>query len=348
MSRRLCRTVRPWRRAAANVAGILVLVGACAFAPGSAAAEQIKIGLIRIATGGPLFIAQEKGYFAAEGLDAELVYFDSAQPIAVATVSGDIDFGAAGLTAGFYSLAGQGALRIIAGSIREVPGFQFVGYLASNRAYEAGLRSPKDFAGRAVAVPQIGSANHYNVSLLAEKYGFDLKGIRLLPLQSLPNVATAIAGGQADAGPLNATLAIPLVQRGDAKLIGWVGDETPWQFGAVWTATKTTNDKRDIVQRFLRAHQKGARDYHDAWADANDKRKDGPTAPEVLALTAKYLGQPPEQVKLGIVYVDGDARLDVKDILHQIAWYKSQGMVKPDIDGDQIVDKRYVVPLSER
>lgn len=42
---------------------------------------------------GPIFIALEKGYFAAEGLAAEFVPFDN--PIASAVVAGDIDFGAA-------------------------------------------------------------------------------------------------------------------------------------------------------------------------------------------------------------------------------------------------------------
>src|SRR5579864_92757 len=218
------RMFAPFKILIGAISGV-ALFAAGALAPSSAAAETIKIGLIKIGTGGPMFVAQEKGYFSAEGLTADFVYFDSAPPIAVAAVSGDIDFGTAGLTAGFYSLAGQGALRIIAGASREAPGFHVVAYLASNRAYEAGLRSPKDFAGHAIAIPQFGSANHYNVSLIAEKYGFDMKSVRLLALQSLSNVGTAIAGGQADAGPLNATMAMALARRGDAKIIGWVGDE---------------------------------------------------------------------------------------------------------------------------
>lgn len=330
---------------AVSGAGLLAMT---ALAPSAAAAETIKIGLIKIGTGGPFFVAQERGYFAAEGLAAEFVWFESAPPIAVATVAGAVDFGTGGLTAGFYSLAGQGALRIVAGAISEAPGFQFVGYLASNRAYDAGLRSPKDFAGHAIAVPQIGSANHYNVSLVAAKYRFEMSSLRLLALQSLPNVATAIVGGQADAAPLNATMALPLVQRGEAKLIGWVGDETPWQFGAVWTATKSANDKRDMVARFLRAYRKGTREYYEAFSGADGKRADGPKAPEVEAIIAKYIGEPLEQAKHDIVYVDPEARIDTQDVLHQISWYRSQGMIKGEFDGGTIIDQRYVVPLPER
>jgi hypothetical protein len=60
------------------------------------------------------------------------------------------------------------------------------------------------------------------------------------------------------------------------------------------------------------------------------------------------LRSPVEQVKQGIVYIDPEARLDVKDVLHQIAWYRGQGLVKGDVDGDQVIDKRYVVPLPTK
>ena len=34
--------------------------------------------------------------------------------------------------------------------------------------------------------------------------------------------------------------------------------------------------------------------------------------------------------------------LDMKDILHQTAWYQSQGMVKLEVDGDRIIDRRFI------
>ena len=58
----------------------------------SIAAEPIKIGVVRSNGGIPAIIAKEKGYFAAEGVDAQLIFFDSAQPISVAVASGDCDF----------------------------------------------------------------------------------------------------------------------------------------------------------------------------------------------------------------------------------------------------------------
>jgi NitT/TauT family transport system substrate-binding protein len=324
-----------------------VALAALAFASASAVAEPIKIALLKQGGSGPLFIAQEKGYFAAEGVPAELVYFEAGQAIAVAVVSGDIDFGVVGISGGFYSLAGQGALRIIAGAYREAPGFPLFAVIASNRAYNAGLKSYKDLPGHSAVVTAIGSAGHYTLALIAEKFGFDLASLRIVPTQSTSNSNSAVAGGQVDAGVQLASTAIPILQNGAVKLLGWAGDEVPWQLAVAFTATKTANDRRDTIESFLRAYRHGARAYHDAFIGADEKRADGPTASEITAIIAKYNGLSIEQVGRAIAYVDPDARLDVRDVLHQIAWFKSQGMLKGEIDGDAIIDKRYVVPLPE-
>jgi len=340
--------VSHWRRTGANFFAALILFAACAVASGRAIAETVKVGAVRAASNSPLYIAQERGYFAAEGVPAELVFFDAAQPIAVATVAGAIDFGVASPTGGFYSLASQGALRIIAASFREIPGFHFFGYFVSSRAYEAGLKSSRELAGHSVALTQIGSPQHYILGLLAEKYRFDLKGLRLLPVQSVPNQLSAVAGGQADATvtAMNPAM-VAMIQKGDVRVLGWAGDETPWQAAAAFTATKTADQRGDTVARFLRAYRKGVRDCHDAFTGPGETRKDGATATEIAAIIAKYTGNTIDEIKRGVPYFDPEARLDVKDVLHQIAWYKAQGMVKPEVDGEAIIDRRYVIPLRE-
>lgn len=329
------------------IALLLVAASSLGFA---AHAQTIKVGAVKVAGLSPPFIAQEKGYFAAAGLSAELVWFDAAQPVAVATVSGDVDFGVAAVTAGFYNLAGQGALKIIAAAAHEAPGFHSQAYLTSARADAAGLKSIKDLPGHSFALTGAGAPPVYVVgALVAEKYGFDFKSIKLIPVQTLPNIVTALAGGQADFTVMSPTSGLtPLLQRGDVKLMGWVGDETPWQFAVTFTSTKMANDRPELVKKFLEAYRKGARDIHDAYAGANDARKDGPNAASVTAIIAKYIDQSVADVAAAIPYLDAEARLDSKDIRRQVAWYKSQGLIKDNVDANAIIDERYVVPLPSR
>ncbi len=313
--------------------------------PGMAHAETVKIGTVKVAAAGPTFVAAEKGFFAAEGLMPEFVFFEAPQPVAVAVVSGDLDFGQAAATAALYTFGGQGAIKIVAGIAREVPGFPLNAFVASNRAYEAGLTSYTALPGHTVAVGTIGSPGHYILGRLAEKYGFDLKSLQLQPLQSIPNIISAISGGQSDASITAVNGVLPAIQHGDMKLLGFAGDVLPWQVGTLIVSTKTAAERGDTIKRFLRAASKGAKLYHDAFTGPDEKRLDGPTAPEILAILSKYIGQPPEVVARGVSYNDSAMRLDVKDVLHQIAWYKSQGMVKGDFDPNAMIDMRYVVPL---
>lgn len=310
------------------------------------AAETIKIGGAKTASGGPAYIAIEKGYFAAEGLDAQVLFFDSAMPIAVAAVSGDIDVGTTGLSAGFYNLAGQGALRIIGAQGHESPGFHTIGFFVSRRAYDTGLTSLRALAGHTIGLGQFGTPGHYVLGATAEKYGITLASLHLVALQSNANVISAMLGGQIDGTvTVLATPLIPLIDKGDIHVLSWVGDEMAFQDRAIFVATKTADQRHDMLERFLRAYRRGAQDYHDAFIGPDGRPKDGPTAAATVALIAKYVQQSPEQVRAGIAFIDPQLRVNVADVLRQIAWYKAQGMLKPDVDGNKILDQRYVVPL---
>ena len=324
----------------------LALALCCFAAAVASAAEPIKIGVVKTLAVGPIFVAVAHGDFAAAGLAPEIVYFDAAQPIAVACAAGDIDFGVTGLSAAFYSLAGDGGLRIIAAGNREMPGFKNAGYLASNRAYEAGLRSLKDLAGHSVAVTQRGGMLDYDLALALERSHVDPTKVRILALQSNANMTSALAGGQTDAAVFPVTPAMVVLGKGSAKLLGWVGDIVPYgQANAAFTTRKIADGRTETVKRFLAAYEKGARAYHDAFAGANEERRDGPTAAAILAILEKYTGEPATAIDAAIPWVDAEARLDMADIHHQIAWFRDQGMIKGAVDADKIIDRRFVMPL---
>ena len=320
----------------------LALLGTVA-AP-SPRAETIKIGLLKTSSSAVTVIAIKRGYFAAEGLDAQLVPFDAAEPVAVAAASGDIDFGITGLTAGLYALASQ--IRIISGHLQEHPGFHANAIVASNKAYDAGLKTVKDLAGHSVGVTQIGSSLHYSVALVAEKSGIALDSLRIVPLQANANVASAVSGGQVDAAATLGNFASPAVERGAVKLLAWAGDIAPWQFGALITSAKLADGNPNRVKRFLAAMHKAQGDYHDAFTAPDGTRQDQAEAPAIFAILAEYLGQTVEQIRPALAYVDGQGRIDVDDVMHQIAWYGAHGFIKNAADSAKIVDRRFVVPMS--
>jgi NitT/TauT family transport system substrate-binding protein len=304
-----------------------------------------RVGVLRLSSSVPVFIAQDKGYFRDAGLDVELKFFDAAQPVAVATTAGDVDFGVTAFTAGLYNLAGKGTLKVIGGMSREKAGYPLIGYFASNKAYANGLKTPKDLAGKRVAVTQIGSSFHYSLGLLADRDGFKLSDIKIVPLQSLSNVAAALKGETVDAALLPASAARKLMDDGGAKLLGWVGDQTPWQLGAVFASPKTLG-KKALVAKFLAAIARADREYHDVIlaavvdgkAPVNDKTR------PLLEIIAKYTNLPLEQVVGNCAYIDPDGKLDVKNVAHQIEWLQGQGFVDKGVTVEAIIAKDFVKP----
>src|SRR2546427_165710 len=136
----------PMRRLLAAVSALAVLLAA-----GPAAAlEKVGVGVLRFVSSGALFVAVERGYFREEGLDLDLKFFDAAQPIAVAVVTGDVQFGLTAFTAGLFNLAGKGGLKIVAAQAKEAKGYEGNAILAANAAWERGLRRPEDLAGRSL------------------------------------------------------------------------------------------------------------------------------------------------------------------------------------------------------
>ncbi|MBV9136226.1 MAG: ABC transporter substrate-binding protein [Hyphomicrobiales bacterium] len=338
----------PSRRAA-------LLAGAAALMPlGRGRAqenlEKVKLGSLRFVSSGAVFIALERGYFKEEGLDVVPSFFDAAQPIAVATASGDLDLGVTAFTAGFFNLAGKGALKIIAAQAREAKGYEGNIVLVSNAAWDKGFRDVSEYAGHSIGITQIGSSFHYQIGQIAAAKGIDLKRITIRPLQSLLAMAAALKTGQVDSLIIAPHLAHAMVENGDAKAIARYSDIDEYQFGGLFTTPKAIATRRPMLEKFVRAYQKGSQDYFSALLRRDDqgRRVFEEKSAEAAAQIAKYVypSEPAAKaamlVEASAFYVDPQARLDVADILKQIAWYKAQGLVAAEVDARASLDLSFV------
>ena len=329
---------------------LVVLLGACSraqpTADAPAAPTHAKVAVLPFISSAPIFLAKERGYFAAESIDVEVVLFNAAQAVAVAVASNDADFGVTAFTGAFFNLAGKGALKVIAAQSREEPGYEFVAYVASDAAYKAGLHTPRDLVGKSVAISTLGSSFHYALGQLAQKQGFSLNQLQLRPLQSVPNMVAALAGGQVDATLLPANNAYKLVHDADAHIIGWVSEQTAWQLGSLFTSTKHVTEQRAWVARFVRAYQRGLADYAAAFLqkDAAGKRVFGSEAKAALPILQKWVEPKPsaEMVEQAANYMDPQGRLRVGDIYKQVEWYRAQGLLEGQVDAASFIELGFV------
>jgi NitT/TauT family transport system substrate-binding protein len=326
--------------------GWIALLGLAALLLSGAAQAQTKVavGALRLTSSGPIFIALDKGYFKEQGLEVELKLFTAAAQPPLAVVSGDVDFAITGLTASFYNLAAKGGVKIIGAQSREEPGFNLVAYMVTNDAYAKGFRSLKDFAGKSVATTTTGSTFHYSLGKLAQKYGFDINSVVLRQLNGLPAMQAAFKGGQVDATLIPVNGARALEKDGAGKILGWVGDETPWQLGALFTSPKNIMERRPVVEAFVSAYQKAATAYHKAFnaRDASGKIVRGEGFDDMMRIMAAAMQQPAALLEVGLPYIDPMGRLLVDDIYNQLAFWQSLNLVDKNAVAKDMVDLTFI------
>ncbi|GAA4880847.1 ABC transporter substrate-binding protein [Paenibacillus vulneris] len=310
--------------------------------PGSSAAPaktetvSMDIGMLKLTSSAPIFIAMEKGYFKEEGIDAKPKWFDAAQPIAVATAGGSVQVGATGISASLYNMvAGGQKLVIVADKGREQKGYSSTAFMVPT---DSDVKSIEQLKGKKIGITQTGSTYHYMVGRLLEKHGLTLKDVELVPLNSIKGLMESLKSKQVDSVMLNEPNLTTVAKEGYGRVLAQVGDEIEYQTSGVFFSPKLA-DNKDLSVRFLKAYAKATRYYYDAVLTQKDgKVVPGANYDEVVKIIAKYTDQPEENVKQGLPYMDRDGKLLATDIKTQVDWYAKEKLIDKAIDPAGIVN----------
>ncbi len=326
----------------------LALMGAAAAsglaAPAIAANRKIKVGALRFTSHSGSFVAFERGYFSEAGLDVEFEFFQAAQPMAVAIASGDVDFAVTAISGGLISLAQKGAIKVIGGALSEEDGIDGQKFLASDAAFQAGVKTPKDLAGKKFAITQAGSSFHYMGAKMAAAEGIDM---HFTPLQKVGAIIGAMKSGQVDGWSIVPHIAKPLAGSGAVHIIGNVSDYIPdYQVTTVFTSSKNAADERGLTESFLQGYSKGVDDYAAAMIDKTADQD------AMVDLIHKYVyaDRPREKAAPSIINgtmrLNKNAALNMASVKDQLSWFQSEGLVDADIKIEQLVDSSYVETIG--
>ncbi len=319
-----------------------LLIAALGSATGAGAAElrKVKVGGLKLTSSASVFVGVEKGFFRDAGIEPELVYFQAAQPVAVAIASGDIDVGATGLTAGLFNIvAGGEKLWVVADKGREWAGYPLTALVVQK---DGPIQSVKDLRGKKVGITQIGSTFHYMLGNLVEQEGLALADVDPAPLRTLGAMAEALQAKRVDAILIPQPFAGTAVEQGFGRILFWVGDRLPYQVAAIFYSGRFALD-RERAAAFMKAYVRASHYYFDAVLARKDgKPVRGPQYDEVVAITARYTGASPEIIRVGFPYQDRDGRLDVQDVARQLAWYHRMGMITRSLAPRDLVDASFL------
>lgn len=298
------------------------------------AMTTVKVGVLRLSSTAPIFIGMDKGFFEAEGIKVEPIWFKAAQPIAVATASGDVDVGATGLTAGLYNSIAQGMkIAIVADKGREWPGYKLTAIIVDTDQWKAGIRDLKDLKGKRVGVTQIGSTFHYILGNLLEKKGMSLNDVKVVPLGSVASMRDTVISHQIESAFLNQPFVTATEKAAMANILLWVGDHLPYQIAANFYGEKWMKNRGPAIA-FMKAYIRSCRYYYDYAL----VKKDGPQYQEILSIISKYTEEKPDLVALALPYIDRNGELYIEDIQKQLDWYHRNGMVSKKMSSSEMID----------
>ncbi|MCF6232375.1 MAG: ABC transporter substrate-binding protein [Rhodobacteraceae bacterium] len=325
-------------------AGVAIGVGVLASATAPAFAENTKInvGALRFTSHSASFVALERGYFADEGLDVTLKFFQAAQPMAVAVASKDVDYAVTAISGGLISLAQKGATKVIGGALSEEVGIDGSMIIVSNEAFEAGMTDPSKLDGAAWALTQTGSSFHYTGSQVAKSEGITL---RFKPLQKVGAIIGAMKSSQVDAWAIVPHISKGLAKGGAVHIIGAIADYIPdYQVTVVFTSADNAANEREKTEAFLRAFSRGAADFNAALVD---RTLGDEAADDMVRLIHKYVyaDRPYEKAAPSIINgsmrINENAAMNVDNVKAQLDWFKSEDLVDQSITFDMLVDSSY-------
>jgi NitT/TauT family transport system substrate-binding protein len=283
-------------------------------------AAPVRIGLVRTANAGPLYVALEAGYFHEAGLEPRVEYLPSDAAVEAAVAKGRVDVGFAALSAPFYRAAAAGGFRLIASQVDDQSHFPLSAFLIGKRAHDAGFIGVRDLPHKKIALSDPESGLRYALNRVTERF-------RLEP-------ATPVFSKEhADAVLLPYPEA--LRKKGDGYLLR-LSDLAQWQQSAAFI--KAGADKA-LIESFLTAYRRGAGEYSANFLQYDDGGDfiAGPHHAAYLAAISRESRVKPELLSVTKTYCDPHANLDVEDIGRQIKFWQSLGKLDPAVTAAQLL-----------
>ncbi|WP_170008083.1 ABC transporter substrate-binding protein [Bacillus fonticola] len=231
---------------------VSVVLAACGSneenASGEGTGEKVRIGYINVMDDAPAMVAEDAGYYEEEGLDAELVLFDSGTDLIKAIVNGDLDAGVLGAT-NAVSWAAQGAdLKIVGGAQ--------MGYHSILVNEDSGIQSIEDLKGKRLATQKQGST----ADIVLNGVTLTDAGLTRDDIE-MTYVSPAVAVQSLQAGRVDAAFLFEPYDRlariqGGVRELYEIGAEWPFPCMVVITSGDAADNNRDVVNKILDAQSK--------------------------------------------------------------------------------------------
>ena len=313
----------------ARALAVLALPTALLLSPICLAADRVKVGVINTIGDINVFIAAEKGYFAKENIEAEILSFDASARMMAPLGAGDIDIGGGSTSVALFNAIDRKiGLRIVADKGRTADGYVYQSLLIRKELVDSGkFKGLKDLKGLRISVgaPGVGPLSIINEA--ARIGGITYGDIEKVYLPFAQQVA-GMRNGAIDGAIVNEPFKTLLMSEGLAVEFVPTQEIFPdYQVSMLQYGDRFMKERPNVAKRFMKAFLRASREYNDAIENGR-WRKDG-GAEDVIGIFSKRANQPADLIRrITPQASDPDGKVAVQSIAKDLKFFQDQGDVE--------------------
>ncbi len=191
----------------------------------------------------------EGGYFAQQGLDIETTQIPGSSVLVAAMIAGEVQFGTVGASAPTEARLGGADLVMIADTT-PVMVFWLIG--------RPEVQTVGDLRGKRVGVSRLGTALHFGGRLALRHHGLDPeRDVTWLSMNTLNAIVAGLEAGSLDGGVVTPVEKHQAQQLGMNALFDIGSISPPFSQAGVVTTRQLTQERPDVILRYLRGHLDG-------------------------------------------------------------------------------------------
>jgi NitT/TauT family transport system substrate-binding protein len=299
----------------------------------------IKVGSIGTVAERGLFIGLDRGYFAEEGLDVELVPSRTITDSIPSLLTGELQYCTGGAEPALFNAALRGVgVKIVNYNIFVGRGELSSGFVVRQDVIDGGrYREPTDLKDLTVALPPGSGTPQVFLEHIMEQAGSTLADAQIVPLP-FPDMVPAITNRGVEAAFLAEPFISVLERQGTAQLSLPTGVLQPEMAANVLVISPPFADQQpEAARRFMAAHLRGQRDYYRA-IQKNDGGRD-----DIIQILIKYTPIKDSNLydKLLTSPVDPNLEMDERLLNAVQDFYLRHGVVPQRLEAKQVVDRSY-------
>jgi NitT/TauT family transport system substrate-binding protein len=294
-----------------------------------------------------VFFGRARGFFQAQGIDVDILPFQSGSDIIAPMASGDLQVAGGGLSLAVLNALDRG-IRIQAvadkGSARQ--GFQFTQFPVRRDLLDSGaVRSVADLRGRHIGVSALRASSEAIVSHVLSQAGLSIDDVDLVPM-GYPDMVVALGNQALDA----AILIEPSL--GAAYARGVIGQWDPGMisaaFGGNYQAAllffnEQLASQPDLARRFLYAYLQGVRVYNDAFVKGQGRAE----AIQVL-IDSTQIKDPAAYEQMQLAGLDPDGQIYRPSLEVELAYHRARGYYTGAATLDSLLDPSFAQAAAQQ